>query len=178
MLWYHWRHSFEHTHTLLACISAGHTHTHTNTVAHVICCVYDTYNCCKDDYVSVWGYFTRPGSVMLAKHSLCCTLLMFWWALLIIMLKSFVCVCVSYRQISKKHQMRIDTPWLDPTRTLLEQEVTADDEVILMYRFHYHIDLVRWARHTPYMVPNVMSVNSYAVVQTLVSYFTSRQGMI
>ena len=75
-----------------------HTHTHTNTVAHVICCVYDTYNCCKDDYVSVWGYFTRPGSVMLAKHSLCCTLLMFWWALLIIMLKSFVCVCVCVLQ--------------------------------------------------------------------------------
>lgn len=39
--------------------------------------------------------------------------------------------------------MRIDTPWLDPSKTLMEQEVMGEDEVILMYRHHYHTDLVR-----------------------------------
>ena len=52
------------------------------------------------------------------------------------------CVCL-HRQISKKHQMRIDTPWLDPSKTLLAQDVMVEDEVILMYRFHYHTDLER-----------------------------------
>lgn len=47
------------------------------------------------------------------------------------------------RQISKKHQIRLDTPWLDPNKTLAEQEVTESDELILMYRFYYHMQLQR-----------------------------------
>jgi hypothetical protein len=47
------------------------------------------------------------------------------------------------KQISKKHQIRIDTPWLDPNKTLAEQEVTETDELILMYRFYYHMTLER-----------------------------------
>lgn len=42
------------------------------------------------------------------------------------------------KQILKKYQIRLDTPWLDPNKTLSEQEVTAEDELILMYRFYYH----------------------------------------
>ena len=49
----------------------------------------------------------------------------------------------NHRQISKKHQIRLDTPWLDPTKTLVEQEVTENDELILMYRFYYHMQLQR-----------------------------------
>ena len=88
-----------------------------------------------------------------------------------------------YRQISKKHQIRLDTPWLDPNKTLAEQvecivcvcvcvcvcgwvggcgwvciqsrksshvpvfhftqEVMESDELILMYRFYYHMNLDR-----------------------------------
>ncbi len=48
------------------------------------------------------------------------------------------------RQISKKHQIRLDTPWLDPNKTLAEQEVTESDELILMYRFYYHMELKRY----------------------------------
>ena len=33
-------------------------------------------------------------------------------------------MCVFCRQISKKHQIRIDTPWLDPSKTLAEQVCT------------------------------------------------------
>lgn len=53
---------------------------------------------------------------------------------------------VSRRQISKKHQIRLDTPWLDPNKTLAEQEVTENDELILMYRFYYHMELQRYNR--------------------------------
>ncbi|KAL5477255.1 hypothetical protein EMCRGX_G024024 [Ephydatia muelleri] len=42
------------------------------------------------------------------------------------------------KQILKKYQIRLDTPWLDPNKTLSEQEVTAEDELILMFRFYYH----------------------------------------
>ena len=45
------------------------------------------------------------------------------------------------RKISKKHQLRIDTPWLDPNKSLLEQEVTEEDTLLLMYRFYYNMDL-------------------------------------
>lgn len=48
------------------------------------------------------------------------------------------------RQISKKHQIRLDTPWLDPSKTLAEQEVMESDELILMYRFYYHMQLQRY----------------------------------
>ncbi len=58
------------------------------------------------------------------------------------------------RQISKKHQIRLDTPWLDPNKTLAEQEVTVTDELILMYRFYYNLDLKRWV--------NLLSVYSIA----------------
>ena len=54
--------------------------------------------------------------------------------------------CVFYyynRQISRKHQIRIDIPWLDPNKTLCEQDVTEDDELLLMYRFHYNMELDR-----------------------------------
>ena len=47
------------------------------------------------------------------------------------------------RQISRKHQIRLDTPWLDPGKTLAEQEVTESDELILMFRFYYHMELER-----------------------------------
>jgi hypothetical protein len=50
------------------------------------------------------------------------------------------------KQISKKHQIRLDTPWLDPNKTLAEQEVTDSDELILMYRYYYHMSL---DRHSP-----------------------------
>jgi hypothetical protein len=53
----------------------------------------------------------------------------------------------SKKQISKKYQIRMDTPWLDPEKTLGEQEVNEDDEVILMYRFYYHMDLDRKSRN-------------------------------
>ena len=54
------------------------------------------------------------------------------------------CIALLYRQISKKHQIRLDTPWLDPSKTLAEQEVTESDELILMYRFYYHMELDRF----------------------------------
>ena len=40
--------------------------------------------------------------------------------------------------------MRIDTPWLDPCKTLTEQEVSDDDDLLLMYRFYYNMDLQRY----------------------------------
>lgn len=49
------------------------------------------------------------------------------------------------KQISKKHQIRLDTPWLDPSKTLAEQEVTESNELILMYRFYYHMTLDRYS---------------------------------
>ena len=54
------------------------------------------------------------------------------------------CVCdLTFRQISKKHQIRLETPWLDPSKTLAEQEVTESDELILMFRFYYNMELGR-----------------------------------
>lgn len=47
------------------------------------------------------------------------------------------------KKLSKKHQIRLDTPWLDPNKALAEQEVTKNDELILMYRFYYHLELER-----------------------------------
>ncbi len=50
----------------------------------------------------------------------------------------------NIRQISRKHQIRIDTPWLDPNKSLREQDVSDEDELLLMYRFHYHMELDRY----------------------------------
>lgn len=65
--------------------------------------------------------------------------------IIIINLSYMTIVCVNFvrRQISKKHQIRLDTPWLDPGKTLAEQEITESDELILMYRFYYHMELER-----------------------------------
>lgn len=46
--------------------------------------------------------------------------------------------------------MRIDTPWLDPNKTLKEQDVAETDELLLMYRFYYNMELDRYA-HVQYM---------------------------
>ncbi len=51
--------------------------------------------------------------------------------------------CRCCRQISRKHQIRIDTPWLDPNKSLREQDVTEEDELLLMYRYYYNIELDR-----------------------------------
>jgi len=74
------------------------------------------------------GNLGAEGSHPLVLHFTCEFLLLFVWL---------------SRQISKKHQIRLDTPWLDPTKTLPEQEVTETDELILMYRFYYHLQLQR-----------------------------------
>ena len=74
------------------------------------------------------------------------------------------CTYYASRQISKKHQIRLDTPWLDPGKTLAEQEVTENDELILMYRFYYHMELDRYAYHVyaslvPYNLLNLSCHN-------------------
>lgn len=86
------------------------------------------------------------------------------------------------RRISKKHQIRLDTPWLDPTKTLAEQasqttqkyladsntkpfhylpvsswspcmqDVTEGNELILMYRFYYHLEQQRYTCIIIYLV--------------------------
>ncbi|XP_062522667.1 fermitin family homolog 2-like isoform X2 [Corticium candelabrum] len=50
------------------------------------------------------------------------------------------------KQISRRHQLRLDTPWLDPNKTLLEQDVEEDDELILMFRFFYNNTLTKGSR--------------------------------
>jgi hypothetical protein len=47
------------------------------------------------------------------------------------------------KQLSRKYQIRIDTPWLDPTKTLREQDVTSDDDLILMYRYYYYMNYLQ-----------------------------------
>jgi hypothetical protein len=50
------------------------------------------------------------------------------------------------KQISKRHQLRVDTPWLDPNKTLVEQDVDENDELILIFRFFYNMTLIRGSR--------------------------------
>ncbi|XP_019848741.1 PREDICTED: fermitin family homolog 1-like [Amphimedon queenslandica] len=62
--------------------------------------------------------------------------------------KSQIVAISKKKQLSKKYQIRIDTPWLDPSKTLTEQEVSPQDELILMYRYYYHMDLEKESKET------------------------------
>lgn len=45
------------------------------------------------------------------------------------------------KQISKKRQLRLDTPWLDLNVSLPEQDVLESDQLILMHRYFYNMQL-------------------------------------
>ncbi|KAI6655259.1 Talin-2 [Oopsacas minuta] len=45
------------------------------------------------------------------------------------------------KQISKKRQLRLDTPWLDLNLSLPEQDVLENDQLILMHRYFYNMQL-------------------------------------
>ena len=50
------------------------------------------------------------------------------------------------KQISKKRQLRLDTPWLDLNLSLPEQDVLEGDQLILMHRYFYNMQLESGSR--------------------------------
>ena len=50
------------------------------------------------------------------------------------------------KQISKKRQLRLDTPWLDLNLSLPEQDVVESDQLILMHRYFYNMQLESGSR--------------------------------
>ncbi|XP_065831308.1 talin-2-like isoform X2 [Oscarella lobularis] len=55
------------------------------------------------------------------------------------------------KQISKKHQLRLDTPWLDPEKSLAEQDVSDLDELIIKFRFHYNMEISARSQELGYL---------------------------